>query len=146
MENIGKTESPYKTLAIIAITISLMSVLLGYYFKSSSASLGSVTSRNLFSGGVTNSSTTLGTADAYATTVASMNVSRQFMVICNDNKSAASSSDVVAYLHFADTSVATGEGISLESGECYEINQNNLYVGPIWAAATDTAYLTWMEK
>ncbi len=140
-----KTESSYKTLAIIAITVSLIAVVLGLIFKQSPVPMGSVGNSNVFADGMTNSSTTLGSIDSYATTVSAINANRQYMIICNDNR-LASSGPVTTYLHFANTSIAVGEGIALEDGECYEINQSNLYQGLISAVATDTAYLTWIEK
>ena len=133
----------YKSLAIIAVTVSLVAFIFGLFSKN--VPLGSVGSSNVFSGGVTNSSTTL--QSGVAATTSDINASRQYVAICNNNGN-ASSGPVTIYLNFVatDTSLSVSQGIPVETGECYEINNTNLYTGQIWAIATDTAYISTIEK
>jgi len=86
---------------------------------------------NIFSGGVTNASSTVATTTG-GTLILAANYDRQYVSLCNDDATNP------VYVHFASatTSVVSKEGYKLKATECYEIDTSNLYVGAIYGIAT----------
>ena len=107
----------------------LVGAVIVLLFGSATPNLGwSGSSRNLFAEGVTNSTTTI--ASASSTTILAENRSRQYASICNGTTTA---NEAVYLLFNASTTsgVESEKGYRLDSGECYEIDSTNLYLGRV---------------
>lgn len=111
---------------VIAGLVGAVIVLL---FGSASPNLGwSGSSRNIFSEGVTNSTTTV--TSASSTTILARNVNRQYASICNGSTTANAA--VYLMFHASTTSgVESEKGYRLDSKACYEIDSTNLYLGRV---------------
>ena len=125
-----------KNIEVILIGVILIGFFVGININSSGITFGS--GENIFTGGVTNASTTVATS---STSVLARNVSRQYAIICNND-----GTNFVNLSFHASAAVAT-EGIQLAAGECYEINSTNLYKGAIYGIAdTAAVVVTTIEK
>lgn len=107
---------------------------------------------NSFSGGVTNTSTTVGMVATTTNPILSANTSRQYALICNN-------SAYPVYLHLVGLT-ATTTGVSVNTGiplspvglttsslnVCYEIEPQNLYLGAIVGIGASTGTVTVVEK
>ena len=97
---------------------------------------------NVFSGGVTNSSTSVGIA---ATVILARDTDRQYASFCNYD------AGLVA-LHFtlagADMDIAEGILISSSTNyrACYEIDSDNLYIGEVYGIADATTIISILYK
>jgi len=130
-----------QTFIIIACLVIGISALILSLKSGDPSNFGYSGTGNVFSGGVTNSSTTVATSTA--TSILARNTDRQYAAICNDDATNP------VYIHFASatTSVAVSEGYKLLAKECYEINIDNLYLGQIYGLASGgTVVVTTLEK
>lgn len=126
--------------------ITLLVIILagfGIYTVTGDSKLGySSIDHNVFSGGVTSASTSVGVG---ATSILSRDTGRLYAMICNDGAGIVS-------LHFTatDTSVSTATGIPIASStaynSCYEIDTDNLYVGQIYGIADTTTTIKVLYK
>lgn len=89
-----------------------------------------------FSDDATNGEVSVATS---VTEVVSADSGRTWGYFCN----ADTASDQLIYLYLGPTSASTSAdidtGIRLNSGECFEINSENLWLGPIWGIASPSA-------
>lgn len=71
------------------------------------------------------------------TEVLSADTGRNYAYLCNADTVA----NQLIYLYFgtASTSAAVDEGVRLNSGECFEIDSEFLWVGEIWGIASPSA-------
>jgi len=102
-------------------------------------------SDNIITGGMTNASTTVATTTG--TLIATRNVSRQYLAICNDDATNP------VYLQVKDavtatTSLIVKEGYKLTAGSCFEIYPpNKLIIQSIYGIASGgTVVVTTLQK
>lgn len=132
-----------KNLLVPIIIVFLVGFCIGFFLPRSN-SLGGITASgsNVFSGGVTSTSTSVGIG---ATSILTRNTSRQYVMICNDGSG-------VVNLHFTNTStgVSTATGIPIASSTtydtCYEIGPDNMYIGQIYGIADATSTIKLLYK
>lgn len=126
-------------ITIIAVAITVAGVMFGFEYRAGQqqapSSLGEI---NRYSGDLTTTSVLCGTT---STLLVGTSTARQYLALVNDG-----STNI--YLELSKGPAVLYEGIRLNSGGgAYEINLDNLYVGPIYCiAATSAASTTVTSK
>jgi hypothetical protein len=122
---------------ILGIVIVVGAFVVFMSNKSSAPSLGGVASF-IHSG----TNTSVSVAASTATLVLAANGGRLAAQVCN-----AGASGNFAYLNLQGNVTGVGaKGITLNGGNCYSINANNLWTGPVYVYDTATTTITTLDE